>query len=63
VINRGRKAIKTWMFVYAGLMAVMAFTSQTRDLKFEDAAELSPVAVENGAPALKVDSLVRRADI
>lgn len=51
------------MFLYAGLFAAVAFASPADRVAQYAMAELSPVAIESAAPALKIQALTRRSDI
>jgi len=61
--RRGTAKLKTWIFVYAGLIVAVVFIAQTGSAASRDPASLSPVAIDDDAPALTINSLVRRSDI
>lgn len=63
MIAKGRRAFRSWMFIYAGLAAAVAFANTGHDSAYPDSVELSPVALETAVPALKIEALTDRSDI
>lgn len=63
MIILGRKAFRSWMFLYAGFVAAVALTNQDSDVNYSNATSLSPVMIGADTPALTIDELVRRSDI
>lgn len=63
VIAKGKRAFRSWMFIYAGLVATVAFANPGHDSAYPDSAELSPVALETAVPALKMEAITDRSDI
>lgn len=68
MINRGVRRLKSWMFIYAGLIAAAAFAGDHRSPGFENINQLSPVAaepvvLEASARTLRITPLVKRTDI
>lgn len=60
---RKRKKVTSWIFVYAALIAAVVFASQSGATAPRELSALSPVILGGDAPALRVESVVRRSDI
>ncbi len=58
-----KKALRSWMFLYAGFIAAIALSNEKPGMAYSDAKDLSPVALGADSPALTIDTLVRRLDI
>ncbi len=61
--RRGKKSLSSWIFVYVGLFAAVVLVAQTGPAAAQQTVSLSPVVIDSDAPALTVDSLIRRSDI
>ncbi len=61
--RRGKKALASSIFLYVGLIAAAVFVGQTGSAASRDAVSLSPVVIGGEAPALTINSLVKRSDI
>ncbi len=60
---RGRKRVASWLLVYVGFAAAVVFAAQTGSAAARNTASLSPVVLDGQAPALTIDSLMKRSDI
>ncbi len=58
-----KKKRKSWLIVYAIMVAAVVFTTQSGAVAPLDQATLSPVIIDGKAPLLNVDSVVRRSDL
>jgi len=61
--GKRRKKITSWIFVYTALVAAVIFASQSGTAAPRDVADLSPVILGSDAPALAIESIVRRSDL
>lgn len=59
----GKKALRSWMILYAGFIAAIALSNEKPAMAYAVKQELSPVALGADTPALTIDTLVRRSDI
>ncbi len=58
-----KKKLKSWLIVYATMVAAVVFTTQSGAVALLDQGTLSPVIIDGEAPLLNVDSVVRRSDL
>ena len=63
MLRAGSKSNKSWIIVYAGFMAAIVFAEHGIAMTASELDELSPVLIQADAPALKIESVVRRSDI
>lgn len=63
MIAKGARALKSWMFIYAGFVAAAAFANPGGSVVHHGMAEVSPIAIETTAPALNIEALTNRSDI
>ena len=63
MIDRGKKAFRPWIFLYAGFVAAIALANEKPHMSFSETQDLSPVTLGADSTALKIDALVRRSDI
>jgi hypothetical protein len=63
VFRAGSKTIKTWIVIYACFMAAIVFAESGTAMTLPEHGDLSPVLIETEAPALTIESVVRRSDI
>ncbi len=61
--QRGKKTFASWIFVYVGLLVAVVLVAQTGSAAPQNTANLSPVVIDGAAPALTIDSLIKRSDI
>lgn len=59
----GKKALRSWMFLYAGFIAAIALSNEKPGMAHSYTPDLSPVTLGADSPALTIDTLVRRSDI
>ncbi len=63
MLSRRAKKLRSWMFLYAGLVAAVATADGHVGPAVEKRHTLSPVELRTAAPALVVEKLTDRADI
>ena len=63
MFRAGSKTIKSWIIIYAGFMAAIVVAENGIAQTLPEPGELSPVLIQADAPALKIESVVRRSDI
>lgn len=61
--DKKQKKSKSWLIVYAAMAAAVIFATQSDAVESPDRNALSPVMIDGEAPLLRVDSIVRRADL
>jgi len=61
--RREVRKLKGWIFLYVGLVVATVFIASTGSAASQDTVSVSPVAISDDAPALTINSLVRRSDI
>lgn len=55
MIKRARQSLKSWMFVYAGMVAAIAVSGQPTDVRSSTADLLPSPAIEATAPLMRND--------
>lgn len=60
---RGKKRLASWIFVHVGLIAAAVLAAQTGSAASRNTVSLSPVVIEGEAPALTINSFMKRSDI
>jgi len=63
VFREGSRSIKSWIVLYVGFMAAIVFAENGIAKTLPKPGDVSPVLVQAEASALKIESVVRRADI